>query len=113
MKHSHTPLIPVILLATTLSACATVQLGRQFDLEAFKSQVERGSTTQEQIRQWLGAPKSSGIVVETSGDKYLEWTYFFGYGKLGDLSHAEMKILQIKFDQQGVVRGYNYSADTK
>jgi len=113
MNLSRTSLILVISLCATLSACATVQLGRQFDLDAFASKVERGVTTQAQVRQWLGAPKGTGTVVNTNGETYQEWTYFYGYGKMGNMSHAEMKILQIKFDQQGVVRGYNYSMQAK
>lgn len=113
MKLSRTPLILLIALSATLSACATVQLGRQFDLNAFTSHVERGKTTRAQVQQWLGAPKSTGTVVNTNGETYEEWTYFYGYGKMGNMSHAEMKILQIKFDREGTVRGYNYSMQAK
>lgn len=113
MKLSRISLILAIILSTTLSACATVQLGRQFDLNAFASRVERGVTTQAQVQQWLGAPKGTGTVVSTGGETYEEWTYFYGYGKMGNMSHAEMKMLQIKFDRQGIVRGYNYSMQAK
>jgi outer membrane protein assembly factor BamE (lipoprotein component of BamABCDE complex) len=113
MKLSHISLILVIILSTALSACATVQLGRQFDLNAFATRVERGVTTQAQVQQWLGPPKGTGTAVSTSGETYEEWTYFYGYGKIGNMSHAETKILQIKFDRQGIVRGYNYSVQAK
>ncbi len=113
MNLSRAALAVVIVLSTALTACATVQLGRQFDLYAFTSKVERGVTTQAQVQQWLGSPKGTGTVVETNGETYEEWTYFYGYGKLGNMSHAETKILQIKFDRQGIVRGFNYSMQAK
>ena len=113
MKPSRISLILAIILSTTLSACATVQMGRQFDINTFASQVERGKTTQAQVQQWLGPPKGTGTVVNTNGETFEEWTYFYGYGKIGNMSNAEMKILQIKFDRQGIVRGYNYSMQAK
>ena len=101
----------ILFLATALSACATVKMGHDFDLHAFKSQVQRGETTRAQVHEWLGPPNSSGIVVDTGGSEFDEWTYFFGTGKLGKMEQAKLKILQIKFDQQGRVQGYNFSQD--
>jgi len=101
------------LLAAALAACATVQMGRDFDLQAFKSQIVRGRTTQAQVQQWLGSPNSTGITVDTNGEKFDQWTYFFGKGKLNRMKQAQLKILQVKFDQEGIVRGYNYSSEVK
>lgn len=100
-------------LFAALTACATVQMGQDFDLQAFKSQVVRGRTTQAQIQQWLGSPKSTGIAVDTNGQKFDQWTYFYGKGKLNRMKQARLKILQVKFDQEGIVRGYNYSTEVK
>lgn len=99
--------------AAALGGCATLQLGHPFDLNTFDTQVQRGTTTAAQIRQWLGPPVSTGIDVDTSGQRYQQWTYYYGSGKLNHMDQAAFKILQIKFDQQGVVEGYNYSSPAK
>lgn len=93
-----------------LGACSTVTVGHKFDLKTFTSKVERGVTTQGQVRGWLGAPESVGVVVETGGERYEEWTYYHANGRLPAMNDARLKMLQIKFDRGGVVRGYNWSA---
>lgn len=102
--------VPVVLL---LSACATVQVGREFDLSAFQARVQRGVTTRDEVRTWLGAPTGVGTAVETSGDRYEEWTYYRGAGELPDMKDAQMKMLQIKFDQGGIVRAYSWTSDRR
>jgi len=92
-----------------LSACASIQTGRDFDVLKFESKIERGVSTQAQVRSWLGEPASKGVVVSTGGERYDEWIYYFASGKLSDMSGAKTKLLQIKFDRQGIVRGYNWS----
>lgn len=111
--RSYRRLALMAVLLTALTACATIEMGRNFDLQAFSSRVERGKTTEAQVQQWLGSPNSTGIVIETNGDKYRQWTYFFGKGKLNRMKEAKLKILQIKFDRQGIVRGYNYSSEVE
>lgn len=105
-------LIAVIGL-TVLAGCSTVQVGKDFDLHAFGSKVQRGSTTQSQVRGWLGAPASVGVAVDTGGERFEEWTYYYGTGQLPDMSDARLKILQIKFDRKGLVRGYNWSGEAR
>ena len=102
---------PVIvsLLLFTLAACGTVQAGHDFDLKVFETNVERGVSTQLQVRAWLGMPTGSGVNVDASSEKLDEWTYYFASGKLNDLSGAKIKMLQIRFDKQGIVRSYNWS----
>ncbi len=97
------------LIVFLLAACGTVQVGRNFDMRAFETKIERGVSTQSQIRAWLGAPTGTGINVDTGGERFDEWTYYFALGKLSDMSGANVKMLQIKFDKQGIVRGYNWS----
>lgn len=94
-----------------LIACGTVQMGRDFDLKAFESKIERSVTTREQVRDWLGPPVSSGVSVDTSGNRFEEWSYYYGQGRLPSMEDARIKILQIKFDEQGIVRGYNWSGE--
>jgi outer membrane protein assembly factor BamE (lipoprotein component of BamABCDE complex) len=98
-----------VLLTLGLTACSTVQIGSAFDLRAFESQVQRGVTTQGQVRGWLGAPTGTGVHVDTNGERYEEWTYYHGTGRLPNMRDAEIKILQVRFDRNGVVRGYNWS----
>lgn len=103
--------IPLLLVLSFLAGCSNVQIGREFDLQTFASRVEYGKTTQEQVRGWLGAPVSTGTVVDTGGERFEEWTYYQGGGRLPNMPDAHLKILQIKFDRQGIVKGYNWSGD--
>ena len=98
------------LLLIQLAACGTIKLGRNFDMDAFNSRIERGITTRDQVRGWLGDPIGSGVSVGSDGQRYDEWTYYFAQGKVSSLSAAKVKILQIKFDRNGIVRAYNWSA---
>jgi hypothetical protein len=100
-------------LVFVLSACSTVHFGQDFDLLTFESRVQRGVTTKTDVTAWLGPPSSTGQSVETSGERYEEWTYYQGEGRLPSMADARLKILQIKFDQEGVVRGYNWSGERR
>lgn len=107
-------MIPLLVaLAATLAACGMMRVGRDFDLRAFESNVERGQTTQTQVRGWLGAPVGTGVTVDTSGERFEEWTYYYGETRLPNGAEAYLKILQLKFDRQGVLRGYNWSGQAK
>ena len=98
------------LIIFSLAACGTVQVGHDFDMQAFETRIERGTTKQSDVRSWLGTPAGTGVNVDTSGEHFDEWTYYFASGKLSDMSGTKVKTLQIKFDKQGIVRGYNWSA---
>jgi hypothetical protein len=99
--------------AIALSACASVELGRDFDLAAFDAKVARGVTTQTEVRSWLGAPVGVGAAVESSGERLQQWTYYRGEGRFPGMKDAQFKMLQIKFDERGVVRSYNWSGEGK
>jgi len=101
--------VSISMVALLLASCGTVQVGRDFDMRAFETKVERGVSTQNQVRTWLGAPTSTGVNVDTGGERFDEWTYYSASGKLPDMAGAKVKILQIKFDQHGIVRGYYWS----
>jgi outer membrane protein assembly factor BamE (lipoprotein component of BamABCDE complex) len=102
--------ICVFLVVLLLAACNSLRLGQDFDVQLFANKVEYGVTTQSQVRSWLGAPASTGVGVATDGERFDEWTYYFADGKITDMSAAKVKMLQVKFDKQGIVRGYNWSA---
>jgi outer membrane protein assembly factor BamE (lipoprotein component of BamABCDE complex) len=101
-----------VILAALMSsaACSAVRVGSDFDPRAFESKVERGQTTQAQVRGWLGAPSGIGVSVDTSGERFEEWTYYYARGRLPDMPDLEVKVLQVKFDRHGIVRGYSWSA---
>jgi len=102
-----------VTLALLLSACGSLQVGGDFDLAAFQSQVRRGGTTQAEVQRMLGAPDGTGVSVETGGERYTQWTYYYGSGSLSGAGNARVKMLQIKFDPSGVVRAYNWTANTR
>lgn len=102
---------PALTIALLLTACSTtVQVGNDFDVTATSKKIERGTTTQNQIRSWFGSPTNTGVSVETDGRSFDEWTYYFAAGRLPNMSNPNMKLLQLKFDRQGVVQGYNWSS---
>ena len=106
-------IFPTAILVLSLGACSTVQVGQDFDVRAFEAKVERGATARDQVRGWLGAPASTGVNVDTGGERFEEWVYYFASGRLSDTSAMRVKMLQIKFDKQGIVRGYNWSASDR
>ncbi len=103
----------VLIIAFSLAACSTVQVGHDFEIGTFQAKIERGVTTQNQVRAWLGEPIGVGISQDLSGGRLDEWTYYFAEGKLTDLSSSKMKYLQVKFDNQGIVRAYDWSNSKK
>lgn len=106
--------IAVLTTIIFLAACSATafHLGNDFDANLFTAKIERSVTTQNQVRTWLGSPTSTGSRVETDGTQYDEWTYYFAAGKFHDLSSTQLKILQIKFDRNGIVQGYSWSNST-
>lgn len=109
----HFSRIVTVLLIVMLAACGTVQVGRDFDERTFETKIERGVSTQNQVRAWLGEPAGTGVSVDTGGERFDEWTYYFASGKLPGMAGAKVKTLQIKFDKQGIVRGYNWSTSSR
>ena len=104
--------VAVFILAVLLSACGFARFGHDFDLKIFQSNVERGKTTQTQVRSWLGAPVATGVAMDMGGERLDEWTYYYGETRLPSGVDATLKVLQIRFDRQGIVRAYNWSGDT-
>jgi outer membrane protein assembly factor BamE (lipoprotein component of BamABCDE complex) len=105
--------IPFLTIALTLVACSTVQVGQNFDLHSLEGKIERGVTTKNQVQVLLGNPTSVGISADPSGESFNDWTYYYASGKLPSLSDSKVKLLQLKFDSQGIVRGYNWSSSEK
>ena len=108
-------LAPAWMLAALLCGRATgwFHVGSDFDLTAFTSHVQRGVTTSDQVRSWLGTPPATGVNVDTSGQRFDEWTYYFVEGRMSNLSGSTMKTLQVKFDSKGIVQGWDLSQPPK
>ncbi len=102
-------LFTMTIAALLLSACTTVQFGHDFDINAFETKVERNVSTQADVKAWLGAPGSQGFAVTATGERHEKWGYFYGNGKLPRLNNATLKILEVEFNQQGIVQSYNWS----
>ena len=101
----------LVLIAVTIASCGGVQVqfGRDINLEAFKNQIQRGVTVRHDIELWLGVPQGVGLAIEADGTIFREWTYYYGNGNLSKMENAHFKLLQIKFDDQGIVRAYRFS----
>lgn len=113
MRPLRYPLIFAGISVCFLCACGTIRVGQDFDLSGFEGKVKRGVTSKADVRAWLGEPAGIGVAVETSGDPFEEWMYYQGEGQLPNVANAHLKLLQIKFDPQGVVRAYNWSGESK
>jgi outer membrane protein assembly factor BamE (lipoprotein component of BamABCDE complex) len=104
-----------ITLLIGLAGCGTTsfQVGRDFDPGTFAVKVVRGKTTETDVLSWLGSPTSTGIRVETDGQRYTVWTYYFASGEMADLSDSRLKTLEVKFDQNSLVQGYAWSTPNR
>jgi len=100
----------MLMLALLLGGCGTFQVGRDFDVGTFSARIERGVSTQAQVRGWLGEPTSMGVSMEADGTSFEQWSYYFAEGEMSDMSKAKLKLLQIKFDKSGKVNSYSWSA---
>ncbi len=91
-------ILPLLLL--TLIGCASV--GRQFPSNEVK-QIQIGVTSQDDILQIFASPWRTGLE-----DGMTTWTYgHYQYKVFGD---PNTKDLVVRFDKQGKVVSYTYSA---
>lgn len=97
------------VLVLLLSACGTVQIGRDFDVKAFEEIVGMADMSKAQVQDLLGAPKGTGVAVDKDGTRLDEWLYFYGTGQLPSMSDTTIKTLQIRFKKNGMVQSYNWS----
>jgi len=103
----------VLFSIVLLSACSTIQAGRDFDVGMFAAKIQQNVTTQAEVRSWLGEPMGVGMAVESDGARYDEWDYYFAEGQIQDMSTAKVKILQVKFGKDGKVHSYNWTTTAK
>jgi len=103
--------IAAVAATAIVAGCATMNVGRDFNYGDFVSRAKQGETTREQVREWLGSPAGTGLVLESDGQKNDQWTYYHGSGKLPSGSETRFKLLQIKFDPKGTLMSYTWSGD--
>lgn len=104
-------LIAVCCALFLLSGCVQYNLGRNFDLELFSQQIQRGVSTKAEVTQWLGAPVSQGLTVNSKGEQLTRWLYYYSHGRLTHLEAASMKTLEVQFDDKGIVQAYDWLSD--
>lgn len=92
-----------------LTACGTVQMGRDFNVKGFEEIVGMAEMSKAQVQELLGAPEGTGITVDKDGVRLDEWLYFYGTGQLPSMSDTTIKTLQIRFKKDGMVQSYNWS----
>jgi len=111
MTKNKLSIIPVLLLLLTLqlAGCSSLQVGQDFDVQLFNSLVKTNTTTKSQVKGWLGVPNSVGISLDKDGEVSDEWMYFYGAGSLSNMESAKLKILQIRFNKNGIINSYNWS----
>ena len=111
VKKKIRSLTSVVLLGSffMLSACGTVQMGRDFDVESFDKITSMADMSKAQVRELLGPPKGIGVAMEKGGERLVEWVYFYGTGQLPSMSDTTIKTLQIRFEKNGMIRSYNWS----
>ena len=104
----------IIVLALMTLGCASS--GTRID-QASIDKIEKGQTTETDIRQWFGAPGST--MNHSNGDKTISFVFakaqndamsYVPYvGLLLGKSSSETQALQVTFNDQGVVKEYIYS----
>lgn len=102
-----------LFMILLLTGCGFIQIGRDFDVKAFERIAKVGETSKSQVRAVLGAPKSSGVSINREGERLVEWVYFHATGKMSEMDDAGLKILQVRFQQNGKLRSYNWSNSDK
>ena len=102
-----------LLIALILTGCGSIQIGRDFNVTSFENMAKVGETSKAQVREVLGPPKSLGLSINRDGERLEEWVYFYATGKVSAMEDAGLKILQIRFQQNGKLRSYNWSNSDK
>ncbi|MEE9598342.1 MAG: hypothetical protein V3V96_16340 [Acidiferrobacterales bacterium] len=108
--HKWLTVCVVVLFMGAGYGCTAVQFGKEFDSTRFEASVEIGVTTGADVRTWLGDPVSTGIIVNEKGERFTRWVYYFGKGRLPSLRNSRLKMLEVRFDHNHVVRAYNWSS---
>lgn len=112
-KNYYLIRVTSLFMIMLLAGCSSIKVGRDFDMQTFESIVETGETTKAQVLNKMGSPKSTGVSLNRDGERLVEWLYFYATGKLPGMDDAQLKILQIRFDKDGIMRSYNWTNSDK
>jgi outer membrane protein assembly factor BamE (lipoprotein component of BamABCDE complex) len=104
-------LVAALAAPILIAGCTTMQTGREFNYAKFSQDTRPGTTDMAQVQTVLGPPMGKGLVVEADGSMYEQWTYYYGTGNLTNPEKSRFKLLQIRFNQAGVVASYNWSGE--
>lgn len=99
----------ILLSIVTLVSCSTIQVGQNFKLQIFTQHAETGKTKKADVMKWLGKPMSTGVALKENGERLIEWDYFYATGNLPSMKNAKLKTLQVRFDNKGILRSYNWT----
>lgn len=109
MKHIWT-----LVLLAIISGCASA--GRPIDLAALQK-LEKGISTQNDVRAAMGAPMSAGIIPD--GKSYFMYIFSRSQIKAESMipivglfaggSKTDIQTLQIWFDENGVMENYLFN----
>ena len=93
---------PACALILCLGVAGCFGAGREFPVEPVR-RIEKGTTTQDEIRRMFGEPWRTGI-----DDGQRTWTYGrYRYSLFGD---AATRDLVVRFDSRGVVVSYSFNS---
>jgi hypothetical protein len=110
MKRIHGLISPVVVATVLmLTACSAIEVGSDFDVQAFENRVKQNVSTKADVKSWLGDPGSTGTVMNADGSRHEKWVYFYGTGSVSGTTPATIKMLEIQFDERGKVSSYNWS----
>jgi hypothetical protein len=73
--------------------------------------VALGTTTANQVMDWLGPPVGKGEEVGTDRIRLDVWNYYYGTSKIPSGSNTSFKLLQVKIDPEGKVAAYVWTGD--
>ena len=109
MKTNFFGFLALAIVVASLSACGTVQVGNDFDLQQFTRYVKHGVTTRSEVQAWLGKPSSTGVAVDRAGVQTEKWIYYYGSGEISGMERAHLKYLELEFGKHGRLVAYNWS----
>lgn len=104
-----------LLVLAIIIACAS-KSGRKINYREVKN-IEKGATTREEVRRMFGRPQQTGVL--SDGKTFETFMYFTARNKpqnfvpiVGAVSggmNMEQEILQISFNEDGIVQDFVYT----
>ncbi len=109
-------MLRIIALTTALFISGCASYGNKID-SSYAANIEKGVTTESQVLGALGNPMSVGITPD--GKRFAVYMYTYAQAKASSFipvvglfaggSNTETQMLQIWYDENGVVSNYTYN----